>query len=271
MSREHLTWPTDRFYWTLVEGAAWRGSGPLPPGVLGLAEDDIPEAIDNLHAVGVPTEQGVLVCAARRNELQALDDAVLSLRPAACPIQSVDAEKFNLLVGVFEPRCIRRARIKRHAVAASALLLCGLSVTTGLSRRGSFWNEQAVRAERAWMAAATEQSPDAPSSTILLDLQRLAGTLESTAALAPPQDATAEMATLLEHWPARVTSKPQSIAIRGGVVSVSVLVEDAAAFLAAITLPNGWSMDQPMLNSAGNLTRLSLTFHADDGTSGEGS
>jgi hypothetical protein len=258
-----VTWPPERFYWALVENAPWRGTGPLPPGLLSLAEDELPVSADELHAVGIPVDSGVLVCAVPKDHLAAIDDSVLSLRPSTTPAGvQADCTQLNLLVGDCEPRRLRRARLGRHAVGATTLLLCGLLVSTGLARRAAHWAHDAELAEKAWTTSATAQAPAAAPATVVMDLQRIAGRLESAAAVEPPADAALMLASLLEHWPAQVASKPQSITVRVGTVTVSVLVADAPAFLTAIEPPEGWTMDQPMLNIAGDLTRLSLTFHS---------
>jgi len=238
----------------------------LPSGLLALAEEDLPVPSEHLHAVGVPVPGGVLICAVAAELLTELDEATLSLHPEQPP-PGIEAEcaRLNLLVGAYEPRPLRRARERRHALAAGTLVLCGLLAAVGLARRTAHWNAAAEAAEQAWTAAARAQSPEsgsAPSeaSTLLFDLRRIADRLDGVASVRPPRDAALALAALLEQWPAEVASKPQSIAVRPGEVSVSVLVVDAPAFLAALHPPDGWTMSQPMLNTSGELTRLTLMF-----------
>jgi hypothetical protein len=258
---EHLCWPPERFYWAVVEGAPWRGAGVVPPGILALAEDDLPIDSGALHAVGIAVPGGVLLCAAAAEELAGLDDAVLSLRPSEVPA-GIDAEmaSLNLLVGPHEPRALRRARERRHLSAAMTVVACGLLVSVGLARRAAHWSAAATSAQEAWTTAALAHAPGSEPSMALFDLRRLADRMDGAGSARPPPDAALALAGLLERWPAGVASKPQSIAVRASEVSVSVLVADAPAFLAAMTPPEGWTMSPPMLNTSGDQTRLTLTF-----------
>lgn len=262
-SEPALTWPAERFYWAMVPGAPWKGSGELPAGLLALAEDDLPVPADTLHAVGAPVDGGVLVCAIPQDDLLAVPESVLSLRPTSAPAGvAADCSRLNLLVGRYEPRPIRRARVRRHALASGTVLVCSLLASIGLARRSWHWSEAAAADKAAWTSAAMEVAPASDASIVLFDLQRRASRLDHSQEVRPPADAALVLMTLLEHWPAQVSSKPQSITIRGRDVSVTVIVQDAPAFLAALVPPQGWGMDQPMLNTSGDLTRLSLTFHA---------
>jgi hypothetical protein len=237
----------------------------LPPGLLALAEDDLPVPAETLHAVGTPVEGGVLVCAVTTEALAALDESVLSLHPEHAP-DGVDAEcaDLNVLVGAFEPRPLRRARLLRHAMGAGTVLVCALLASMGLARRSSHWNAAAAADHAAWTAQAEASAPGAEPGTVLLDLQRRASRMDPAQAIVPPADAALVLTALLERWPAQVSSTPQAITIRGRDLTLSVLVDDAPGFLAALVAPPGWTVDQPMLNRSGELTRLSLTFHAAD-------
>lgn len=259
-----LSWPADRFYWALLDVPGVKRNGELPAGLLPMLEEDAPTDTVDLHAVCVPLADGRLaVCATEKAELSEVPSEVLALTPDLLPpfIDSpgVTPERFNLLVGSFEPRPIRAARIKRHAFAAVAVLLCGLLVATGLHRRASRWSERAESARVAAVRLADTISPGGRPEELASEAARLRGTRDVLAKAAPPPDASLALAAVLHTWPANVPSKPQSISVGQSGVSISVSVEgDAAAFLRAFSPPPGWTLDEPRLNTVDKVTRLAL-------------
>lgn len=266
------TWPGDRFYWTVLDAPGLRRAGELPLGLLPLLQDDLPVELDTLHAVGVPLAEGRLaVCAAERSELATLPTGALSLTPEYLPAfldgEGVAPERFNLLVGPFEPRPLRVARVKRHALAAGVVLLCGLLLAVGLHRRASHWRELAGDAYAAARELAQTIGPTGKPEELATEAARVRATREVLAKAAPPPNASVSLAALLRAWPANAPSKPQSLSVSPTAVVVSVSIEgDPAAFLKAFTPPAGWAMDEPRLNSADNVTRLSLQLRPARGT-----
>ena len=149
------TWPAERFYWAVLDAPGAGRPGELPPGLSAMLEDDAPIRACDVHAVGVPLAGDRLaVCAAERRELADLPAGVLSLCPAGLPAflegEGVAPDRFNLLVGMYEPRPYRLARIRRHAVAAAVVVLCGLLVCVGLLRREAHWRARAESTPRRW-------------------------------------------------------------------------------------------------------------------------
>jgi hypothetical protein len=259
-----LTWPADRFYWAVLDAPGVKHTGPLPAGLLPMLEEDAPADATDLHAVCVPLADGrLVVCAAGRSDLAEVPPDVLSLTPCSLPcfVESlgVTAERFNLLVGAFEPRPIRAHRIKQHAFAAATILLCGLLVGVGLHRRCSRWEERAESARVAAASIAEKVTTTGRADDIAAEAARLKGVRDALAKAAPQPDASLSLAAVLHAWPANVPSKPQSISVSSTGVSISVSVEgDAAAFLKAFTPPPGWTLDEPRLNTADKVTRLAL-------------
>jgi hypothetical protein len=259
-----LTWPTERFYWTLLEAPGVQRTGELPAGLLPMLEEDTPADAADLHAVCVPLADGRLaVCAADRPDLAEIPADILSLTPDSLPrfVESagITPDRFNLLVGAFEPRPIRARRVKRHIFAAATVLLCGLLVAVGLHRRASRWEERADAARAAAANVAAQFAPAGLADDLAAEAARLKATRDALARSAPPPDASLALAAVLHAWPANVPSKPQSLSVGKAGVSISVSVEgDAAAFLSAFSAPPGWTLDEPRLNSADSVTRLSL-------------
>lgn len=283
-----LSWPADRFYWALLDAPGYRRVGPLPPGLLAALADEVPQPIDEVFAVGIPTGGNrVLVCAAPREALLAIAPAVRALRPSALPPgMDTDSdggagddpggggsragggtmiEHLNLLVGEFEPPTIRRQRHRRHRVRAAVVLLVGGLAVIGFSRRSSHWQAVSARAERAhrdlvaqvWGDDAPGMPPQHAAVALDAELDRLRELARSRPT--PPSDASVRLVSLLKAWPVNASSKPQSLAVNDAGVTVSVAVEgDPAPFLAAFKPPEGWTMDEPRLNSAGAITRLTL-------------
>jgi hypothetical protein len=214
----------------------------------------------------VPLVEGRLaVCAAERSELASLPADTLSLTPECLPAflecEGVAPDRFNLLVDSFEPRPLRVARIKRHAVAAGVVLLCGLLLAVGLHRRASHWRELADHANAAAAQLAGAIGPTDRPADLAAAAARLRGTRDALAKAAPPPDASLSLAAVLRAWPSSAPSKPQSISISPTAVAVSVSMEgDPAAFLKAFAPQTGWTMEEPRLNTADRVTRLSLQF-----------
>jgi hypothetical protein len=269
-----LTWPADRFYWTVLDAPGLRHNGELPVGLLLLLQEDLPVELDTLHAVGATLADGrVAVCAAERSDLDAIPADALSLTPESLPRfldgECLTPDRFNLLVGAFEPRPIRMVRIKRHAFAAGTLLLCGLLLAIGLHRRASHWRELAGSADAAAGQVAAAVVPTGRPVDLAAQAARLRGTREALAKAASPPDASLSLAKVLRAWPSSTPSKPQSISVSPSAIAISVSLEgDPAAFLKAFTAPMGWEMDEPRLNTADKLTRLSLQLRPVGGAGG---
>ncbi|MFN7021600.1 MAG: hypothetical protein ACK4WH_09770 [Phycisphaerales bacterium] len=269
-----LTWPAERFYWTVLDAPGLRQAGELPMGLLMLFQEDLPVELDTLHAVGVPLADGrVAVCAAERSELAAIPADCLSLMPESVPAfiggEGVAPAHFNLLIGSFEPRPIRMDRMERHAFAAGAVLLCGLLLAVGLHRRASHWRDLAGSANAAVRHLARTAGQTGRPVDLTAEAARLRGTREALAKAAPPPDAALSLAAVLRAWPASAPSRPQSISVSPTAVAVSVSIEgDPAAFLKAFAPPAGWTLDEPRLNTADKVTRLSFQLRSVGGTGG---
>lgn len=259
----HATWPTDRFFWAVLDAPGLKRAGVLPIGLLPMLEEEAPVDAIDLHAVCVPLRDGGLaVCAAEQAALSEVQPATLSLTPESVPPfleGRVAPERFNLLLGAFEPRPIRARRVKQHAFAAATVLLCGLLVAIGLHRRASRWESLADSARAAAAELAAAHAPTGRPEDLAAEANRLRATRESLAKAVAPPDGALALASVLHAWPASVPSKPQSISVSPAGISVSVSLEgDPAAFLRGFTPPPGWALDEPRLNTAANLTRLSL-------------
>jgi hypothetical protein len=270
-----VTWPAERFYWTVLDAPGLRHEGELPVGLLLLLQDDLPVELDRLHAVGVPLAGGrrLAVCAAERSELSAIAAGCLSLTPESLPPfldgEGVAPDRFNLLVGSFEPRPIRVDRIKRHSLATGVVLLCGLLLAIGLHRRASHWRDLAGSAAVGAEQLATAAGPTGKPVDLTAEAARLRGTREALAKAAPPPDAALSLAAVLRAWPAVAPSKPQSISVNPTAVALSISIEgDPAAFLKALVPPAGWTLDEPRLNTADKVTRLSLQLRPAGRTGG---
>lgn len=257
----HVTWPAERLYWAVLDAPGWKRAGELPDGLIPMLEDDVPSDAGDLHAVCVPIPDGRLaVCAVERSALVGLSPSLLSLTPDSVPpFVGCDAGKFNLLVETFEPMPLRKARLQRHSIAAATVLVCGLFVAVGLYRRASGWELLADSARSAAAQIAAAHSPTGMANDLAAEARRLRGSREATAKAVQPPDAALVLASTLQAWPAQVPSKPQSIAVSPKGVTISVSVEgDAAPFLRSFTPPAGWSLDEPRLNAADKVTRLTL-------------
>jgi hypothetical protein len=258
----HLRWPPERFFWAVVEAPAWRGgrSGLLPPGLLVEAADGLPVPIEDLQVVGAACGDGrVVICAARRDEVAAVDAGAVSLTPETlpgCVEADADPSALDLLVGEFEPLVMRRARLRRHAGLAATIVACATLAAIGLGRRADHWDGIATSAREARLELAARAAPGVAPDRLALEVARLRS---AAAGGRPPRDAALTLASLLDAWPRAAAATPQSIVVGDSGVSVSVSVEgEPSAFLGALRPPEGWTLDDPRLNAAGGVTRLTL-------------
>ncbi|MCC6676320.1 MAG: hypothetical protein IT436_04175 [Phycisphaerales bacterium] len=268
--------PADRFYWAVLDAPGLRSrpgasARPLPPGLLAELADQIPQPLDEVWAVGLPIGDGrMLVCAARRDDLNQLDAGARALVPESLPpgIDRALADRlssFNLLVGDFEPAPVRRDRWRRHRAWAGLVVPLAVLVSVGLIRRAAHWSDVARAAEESQSQLAADLlGPGIPLEQVNYTLDAELDRLRELARARPadPNDASVRLATLLRSWPAVIPSKPQSVSVNDSGVTVSVSVDgDPAPFLSAFKAPEGWALDEPRLNQAGELTRLTLHLH----------
>lgn len=260
---QRLAWPTNHFYWAILDAPGVRRAGPIPAGLLPLLEDDVPANADDLHAVGVPLAGGRLgVCVAEATALRAIPPGVLSLTPEALPpflaSQGLSPDQFNLLAGAFEPQPLRRRRFHRHAFAAGTVALCAALLAVGLHRRTAHWESYTHDARAASQTIAAEAA-SVPPHQLAAQASRVRGTLDALAKAAPSPDASIALAAVLRAWPTSIPNKPQSITTNAAGISISVTLEgEPAAFLDAFNPPQGWTLDEPRVNTADTVSRLAL-------------
>lgn len=267
-----ITWPPERFYWALLEAPGLRSRGgrafPLPPGLLAELADRVPQPIEEVWAVGTPAGNGqMLVCAARRSELTEVEVTARSLTPTALP-PGVDGglaallPALNLLVGEFEPVPVRRDRWRWHRTMALVVVALVAFTIIGLARRAAHWSKVAHSAEQARARLAADMlgplsHPAEANLALDAEIDRLRAAARNRPTL--PNDASVQLVSLLNAWPAAVPSKPQSVAVNESGVTVSVAIDgDPAPFLSAFKAPDGWTLDEPRLNKAGEITRMTL-------------
>lgn len=261
---QRMTWPAERLFWAVLEAPGVKHSGILPPGLVTLLDEHVPANVRDLHAVCAPLKHGRLaVCAAMTLELAALPVNTLTLTPDSLPgfleDQGISAAHLNLLVGVFEPRPVRAARLTRHAFAAGIALLCGTLLTIGLHRRASHWQENATNARAAARSLAASVMTDGRPEDLASQAARLRGIDDALLKSSSSPDAAVSLAAFLSVWPAKVPSRPQSISVRASGISVAVSLDgDPSAFLSSLAPPAGWALDEPRLNTSDTATRLSL-------------
>lgn len=268
----HVTLPSERCFWAVVEAPGVGLVGPLPEALMGDLADALPVPSDEVFAVCAPAgADRLLICAARRTDIGAIPDDALSLVPAAVPEQlgvRVEPSALNLLVGECEPRRARRSRARRNMSAAAVVLVISALATVGIVRRARYEDRRAVAANLAAETIAREMTPGAASATAILamddELARLrrAAAAAEDSAYAPPADASGSLASLLNVWPCHIASKPQSVSVTANAIMVSVVIDgpDAAAFLDALHAPLGWALEEPRLNTSSGTTRLGLSM-----------
>ncbi len=279
---ETVTWPADRFYWSLLNAPMGRAlssqrAAPLPPGLCAAMQDDVPTPMEDLHAVGIrldATNNGsnkVLAVAVRREALAELSSATRTLSPASIPplderLEQLEPMRLNVLVGMFEPRAIRRARALRHLLGMAAVLAAAGLLSAGLHRRAEHAASlaDAVDAQSASLLSHAAESGVTDQRTLERELAQ-ARALRT--AMRDPQataDAIPALLSVLRSWPTSASATPQTLGVsgaNGGEATLSVSVEgDPAEFLRQLTPPDGWTLDEPRLNASGSVTRVVLTL-----------
>jgi hypothetical protein len=260
-----VCWPAERFYWAVIDSQGWRKAGPIPVGLLSFVAEALPVPVEQVHAVGLPlADTRLLVCAAPRADVEALNPDVLGLAPESMPdfAREVEASVVQLLVGEFEPRPIRRAINRRNTMAILTVIACTALTCIGLERRARVWIEQVEEREAAEAQMMAAVLPGLSPELLGLELQRVQEREESDE-LKPSKDASLAAMAFLKAWPSQVPSKPQGLSVSPQSVSVAVVVDsDPADFLRALSPPAGWRLEEPRINSTGNAWRLNLTLTA---------
>jgi hypothetical protein len=259
MSRA-LMWPTERLYWAVLEDHGWRKGGEVPRGCLCALAEEIPEAVEDVHAVCLGMDDGrLVVCAARREDLEAVDADVVSVRPASLPgfVEGrAEAGELELLTGAFEPRRFRRAKAVRRMLVLGALVMCTALVSLGLERRARAWEAGASKYESEAVRIASIAVPGGSPEDVEREIDRLR---ERPRDLGAREDASVALASLLRAWPSEVASQPQSVSVRPGAAAVAVLLEsEPGAFLDAFRAPAGWQLEDPRVSNARGAWKVSL-------------
>src|SRR5690606_18898782 len=243
-----LRWPPERFFWAVLDAPGWRrGRGRLPLGLLAEAADELPLPLEDLQVVGVPCGDGrVVICAARRDELVAVDATAVSLTPErlpGCVEADVDPAALELLAGDFEPRAMRRDRLRRHAALAGTIVACATMVAIGLGRRAEHWDGITTAAREARIDLATRAAPGVPPERLAMEVARLRFAAEAAGGR-PQRDAALTLAALLDAWPRAAAATPQSVVVGDSGVSLSVSVEgEPSGFLRDLRTPDGWILE----------------------------
>ncbi len=259
-------WPADRFFWAVIEAPGVR-AGVLPPALEPVLQEEVPAVVDELHAVCVPIDgDRVLVCAARCEELAALGEEVLSLRPKAVPglwpehAEIAGLPPPDLLTGAFEALPLRRERARRTWLVAAAVLVVAGLTSVGFARRaGNLLQE--VEADRAATITTIRQVSSGVTPVALQhDLEQLRSSRTSDQSVSPP-DAAETLAGLLAAWPKGAEVEASGVSIAPATMSLSLsVVGDTRPLLSALQAPPGWRLEEPRLNASGNATRVSLTL-----------
>jgi hypothetical protein len=256
-----LRWPCERFFWAVIDAPGVKPKGgDVPVGLLTQLQEEVPVALEEVHAVSTAVPEGkLIVCAARREDLRGLPEGCLSLAPDDVPQliePKIDAAAINLLVGDFEPLALRRELSRRRTMMILTAAAATCLAAVGLVKRADGWTRAGQQARTAISALAA--SPVA----LRADLERLRKAPRvDTKALTPP-DASVAMASLLSAWPKELECQTESVNIGPSTMTLAVTVsKDARPFLSALKPPEGWTIDEPRLTATADGSRLHLALH----------
>jgi hypothetical protein len=251
----NLTWPPDLFFWAVLDGCGLKGNQALPEGLLPLLQEELPIAVDQVHAVCVPASDGrLLICAARREDLR--EASALELTPEEVPAliePTPNPSTLNLLVGALEPEPLRRERARRRTITALTMAALACVAAAGLSRRATAWTKAGneARADVSGLA----KSP----TTLHLELERLRKTPRIE--VKPTPDAAQALAGLLSGWPKELQCQTESVTVNPTTITLSLTVgKDARPLLAALKAPEGWTLEEPRLTAVLDGARLNVVL-----------
>jgi len=279
MVQQHLRWPTERFYWAVLDGSSLprNHSGRRRREQLGyLFENVLPGvSIEDIQTAYVAMDedgQHVIACGVPTTMIrEAVDGSsfsdILTLSPAEIPqfVKSreradVDPEQFNLLTGDLEPNAVRQSRRRMFGWAVAMLVLISGALTIGLQRRIAQSHEQLTAVQqqegeihRHVLGSIPAASSQPPHLRLLSELRQLQQTRQpSGGTLSPSIDIVRDFETLMSAWPESgsvfmqtesIVITDQSIAIRGRVPTMA----DVQVLADALT-SDGWKLQQPQSN-----------------------
>ena len=243
----HATISNEHLYWAIVDTVP--GGRLLRPGeIASLAEDVLPLAIESLHIVSVRTRDGrSVVCAIEPEDLRAAALDCNSATPESIPdfIQArldepLDAARFDLLVGAFEPADVRRVRRMMLATLAVTAALITIAVAAGFIARGiaarraiDIVDDRRSDIVRAAVGQPGVGIPGAPPSVSALpgDLRLVAELreLRSTRAVSLPrlEDVSDLASAALERWPPDAEARLERARISSRSISIEGWASDA--------------------------------------------
>lgn len=262
-----VEWPPERFFWAVLETTSIRKPCELPTTLLTELQEDLPCPVEETHAMCAPTKDGrIVVCAAKRVELDGMVEIASCLTPARLPAELsafVSPTSLNLLVGDFEPSVTRHARVRQHVFAAALVFLAAVLGSVGLHRRAEHDRALAAKYD-SQLRFIPESAVATPGQISVEDLRLLAEAASKSGIQA--FDTPSDLADLLRAWPASVPSTPQSISLAADAVSVSVKIDgDPTPFLTAFHAPSSWKLEQPRVNTSGEVSRVNLELRRQNG------
>lgn len=247
-------------YWAVLDAPGIH-PGPLPEILHPMLSEDIPEPIDDVHAVCTPTKRGLLVCAVPKRRLRQVPSEASESLPASLPSgweNAAKLESLNLLVGSFEPPAVTRARrrLVRNCVGAAIVATLGIGVGMNDLRLKSEFQTKTLR-DTTMEAVHSVVHQNASRSDVLDELAVLRREAAAMAARPSVPDAAVDLAALLAAWPvdSRCDVRSLSVNSAGATSTVEVPTEETSKFLAELKPPNGWALDEPRLQGVSREVR----------------
>ncbi len=270
--------PADRFYWAVLDTSLLPRRLRRNPRQLGfLFESVLPVPLDDVHAVylhplGVESgAQRAIGCGLAKAELDQRDARAIVLSPRELPAfireatgQDVNALQFNLLVGLYEPTVVRRARARFAWLASLILLAAAMLVSAGLLRRArgfdaasestSLAQRQIYKSLLSTTDSAAPAGAGQPDSLRLTaELRRLRQTRRQDVEAFSSENIAIVMEQLLEHWPLGLHLQTESITVADSTISINVQLpssDDAQKLTDALAAMEQRRFDQPGVRSA---------------------
>lgn len=268
-SEDSATVDAHRLYWCVAELPSTRHvrPGPVAPGLIPSLEDELPIAIDDVHAVCTPIDgRRVAICACPRSVLAELKPALLTLTPSSIPESlgiSANLAELNLLVGAFEPAQLRAARGRRQALALGSLCAVLLLVVVGVFRRADHAAQREAAAKSSIASILSERTFDGRDRSLLDMRDELRSARDLISKTPASFDSASVLQDFIRVWPTSAPGKVQSLVVAPDAVSIGVVIDggaDPAKLLSMLHAPAGYALEEPRLNASGQTTRIALIF-----------
>ena len=300
MNQEHLTWPSERFFWAVLDASVlsaartkrWRWSlqrlGYLFESVLpGLAIEDVHAVYRRLRGPspgagpGAGAGQRYLACGLTRSVLeQEVGPQAVTLTPGSLPSfveEDIEPNRINLLTGSFLAKPVRTAQRRWLLHASVILIACTSLIIFGLERRVHGMRNQVNSVTAAKGRIVEQLLGPAPSRSgapllqpwalrLTAELRRLEQTRSPDVGGTEMVDCSAILSDVLARWPKDLHAMTDSMSVTPTSITIRAAVPtmaDAQRLADAFVALPGWRLHQPQSEATRHHVNVTLRLQPD--------